>query len=234
MPRTPTLAEVLRASISGTLENVHTAIPGRVTSYNAATQQADIEPLIQAAYLDEEGERQVAKLPVVTGCPVAFPGGGGFTLIYPLQPGDTGLLIFSEASIDKWMSTGGNVDPDVDHRFALSDGIFVPGIRPFSSPRSTSGATGLAVGLDAGHQIQIDLTGIRLGATATEPLIKGTSFGTNVMAGFLAALAPLTGASSIPGVTDFVLAGAIQTFAVAMTTALVLYPTTLSTITKTQ
>lgn len=241
MSRSPTLAEVLRATVNGALESVHTAIPGRVTRYDASKQQADIEPLIQAAYEDEEGNRQVSKLPVVTNCPVHFPGGGGFTLIYPLSEGDTGLLVFSEASIDKWASGDGNVDPDIDHRHHLSDGIFIPGVRAFSNPRSDGPTNQMVVGQDGGNQMKIATTGIvlkapviSLGEDDVEPIIKGTSFGLTVITPFITALGPLLSASSIPGVIDAALAGAIQTFAGAVNTALAAYATTLSLISKTQ
>ena len=242
MSRNPTLAEVLRATVQGTLENVHTAIPGRVTRYDASKQQADIEPLVQAAYEDEEGNRQVSKLPVVSNCPVHFPGGGGFTLIYPLSAGDTGLLIFSEASIDKWASGDGNVDPDIDHRFHLSDGIFIPGVRAFSNPRSDGPSASLIVGMDGGNQVEVGLMGvtvkgpvIKLGNSATEPLIKGTLFGTSVMTPIIAACSALAAITSTPGLIDNALASALASIGSALGSALTTaYPLTLSLVSKTE
>lgn len=231
--RSPTLAEVLQTSIQTSLESVHTAIPAKVTRYNASLQQADVQPLIKQAYEDEFGERQVASLPVVSNCPVQFPGGGGFTLIYPLSEGDTGLLVFSQASLDKWLSTGGTVDPDIDHRHNLSDGIFIPGVNPFSSPRITTSPTNIVLGQDIGNQIHVGATGISLGAGATEPVIKGATFTLSVIGGLIAATTALGTATTAPGVIDAVLATAIQTYAAAAVTALNLITTSLSTIVKT-
>lgn len=142
MSRTPDLTEVIEAGIVSALADVHTAIPGLVTRYDAATQTADVQPLMRAPYIDETGIRRVVSIPVVTGCPVAFQGGGGFEVTFPVEPGDIGILLFSESSLDKWMSgRGGEVDPDIDARFSLSDGMFIPGIRPKGSPRPATGST---------------------------------------------------------------------------------------------
>src|SRR6266702_894931 len=104
MQRTPTLGEVIRDGIGSALESVHTAIPASVTKYDAATQKADVQPLVKMAYEDEDGNRQAVNLPVVTSCPVQFPGGAGLTIVFPIAVGDTGLLVFSEASLDKWLN----------------------------------------------------------------------------------------------------------------------------------
>jgi hypothetical protein len=153
MSRTPTMAEVLREAIAASLEDVHTAIPGRVTRYDVGKQQADVQPLIKVAYLDESGERVAALLPTVRNCPVMFPGGAGLTITYPIAAGDTGLLIFSEASLDKWLSgSGDEVEPDIDLRHHLTDGIFIPGVRPFGGggPRSTDPGSTICIGVDGG------------------------------------------------------------------------------------
>lgn len=147
------MAEMLSEVMAEAIEDVHTAIPARVTRYDGARQQADLQPLIKVAHLDEAGERVTATLPVVRNCPVQFPGGGGFTLIYPVAVGDTGLLIFSEASLDKWLSSGdggGEVDPDIDLRHHLTDGIFIPGIRPFGVARASTDNAAMLAGVDGG------------------------------------------------------------------------------------
>lgn len=247
--RSPTLSEVFQTAIDSALDSVHTAIPAKVTRYNASKQQADVQPLIKQAYEDEFGDRQVASLPVVTNCPVQFPGGGGFTLIYPLSEGDTGLLVFSQASIDKWLSTGGTVDPDIDHRHALTDGIFIPGVNPFSSPRSDGPSDKMIVGRDNNSvQIQIGPFAIKLGQNATDAVIKGTAFNTTVAS-------PLVVATGIMGTATGTASGAVgsattvpqlvsalgpwltafSTYLTAITTLFgTAFPLTLSTITKTQ
>jgi len=140
--RAPSLAEVIRRHIEQAADELHTCLPGVVTVWDAATQRADVKPLIRHAWLDEADARQVESLAVCTGVPVQFMAAGGFALTCPIStganglgPATTGTLFFSEASLDRWLSgTGAEVDPEIDHRHTLSDGIFVPGLNPFSAP----------------------------------------------------------------------------------------------------
>lgn len=163
MSRQPTLAEVIRAHVLSNLSELHVALPGRIESYDAATQQASVQPLIKSPITDEEGERQVERLPVIPGVPVQFPQGGGFRLTFPLAAGDTGLLLFSEVSLDVWLSEGGEVDPRDDRRHHLTDAIFIPGVRSFKTPLSDAHETKLSLGKEAGLQLFISDSKIQLG-----------------------------------------------------------------------
>jgi hypothetical protein len=61
-----------------------------------------------------------------------------------LNPGDTGMIQFSERSIDQWFAgvgEGGPVDPADDRIFDISDAIFVPGIRTAANAIVPKGAT---------------------------------------------------------------------------------------------
>lgn len=143
--RTPTLSELLRTAMSAKMTDVHTAIPAKVLSYDSTKQSVSVQPLIRRGYVDAAGERQVESLPVINGVPVSFPGSGNFSITWPLAEGDTGLLLFAEASIDKWKSYGGEVDPMDDRRFHLSDAVFVPGLRPFNSAIPSTGVHATAM-----------------------------------------------------------------------------------------
>jgi hypothetical protein len=131
------------------LAEVHVALPGRVVSYDSAKQSADVQPLIRQPFENEEGDRQVDSLPIVTHVPVVFPGAGPISMTWPIPAGTTGLLVFSEASLDKWLNEGGEVDPLDDRRHALTDGVFIPGLRPFSDPVPPAGVHGTAVVISA-------------------------------------------------------------------------------------
>lgn len=148
---TPTLAEVLTGAISSALRDVHTAIPGKVVRYDAAKQLADVQPLVHAAYADESGESVAVALPVVPNCPVQFSSGGGKAVTHPVAVGDKGLLVFSEASLDAWLARDGvDVDPGVDHRHNLTDGIFIPGVNPFGAPLAAVPSDAVGIGTPGG------------------------------------------------------------------------------------
>jgi hypothetical protein len=68
-------------------------------------------------------------LPVITDVPVVFPGAGDYSVTFPIAKGDTVLLIFAEGSLDQWLTKGGEVDPQDDRRFSLTDAIAIPSLR---------------------------------------------------------------------------------------------------------
>lgn len=167
MSSTPDFTTVLRARVAEALDSVHVAVPGVVVTYDSARQRADVQPAVKRGYVDEEGDRQVETLPVVTSCPVVFPGSGSFAITFPIAPGDEGLIVFASASLDRWLARGGVVDPEDDRRHHLTDGVFLPGLR--HGPLSPTAASPAAA-VVAAPQVQLG------GNTAVDAVLKGTSY----------------------------------------------------------
>lgn len=122
MAETPTLFDLLSASIDNKLKNVHVCLPGKIEKYHG-NQKADVKPLIM------DGSDA---LPVITNVPVVFPRSGGASLTFPVRKGDGVLLVFSERSLDVWLSKGGDVDPQDPRTHDLTDAIAIPGLIPLS------------------------------------------------------------------------------------------------------
>lgn len=123
------LSALIRQAMENRLAGVHTALPGEIRSYDAATQKASIKPLIKREYKDGDAE----SLPIINNCPVIQYAGGGGMLSFPIKKGDTGLIVFSERSLDAWLS-GGNkeVSPGDRRKHDLSDAIFISGLYSFN------------------------------------------------------------------------------------------------------
>jgi hypothetical protein len=148
-----------------------------VESYDSATQKISAQPLIKRGYTDETGERIAERLPIITGVPVVFPGGGGYRVTFPIAKGDTVLLIFSEASLDKWLAHGGDVDPNDDRRHTLSDAIAIPGLRDFAHALDSAPTDCATIGSDSGAVIEMRTADIRIGGgSGHEPTIKATTY----------------------------------------------------------
>lgn len=130
----PTEAELLRTVIESRLADVHTSIPGRVVSYDAATQTADIEIVILRAEQAESGATVHETYPVIPNVPVGWPSGGGYSLQFPLDPGDGVWLVFSESATSGWRETGEVSPPGDLDRFDISYPIALPCARPSSKP----------------------------------------------------------------------------------------------------
>lgn len=159
MPLEPTLAEVIRGAIDGKLIAVHTALPGRVKTYDRTKQVADIIPVIRGVIFTEDDEPVLEDLPVIPNVPVGWLRGGGYSLQFPLNPGDHVLLVFSEAATGQWRSTGQTSEPGDLRRHDLS--------YPFAIPCCAPDADALdAIGAD---EAVIDgPSTIRLGGTSAE------------------------------------------------------------------
>jgi len=128
------MTETLRSAMEGAQAEIWTAMPGIVQSYDPAVMTAVVQPAVQGRIVDERGVASDVDLPLLPDVPVVFPAGGGFTLTFPIKPGDECLVVFGSRCIDGWWQ-GGQVSPAPDQRMHdLSDGFALVG------PRSRAGA----------------------------------------------------------------------------------------------
>lgn len=130
MSSTPSFEKVLAMAIEARLFDVHTAIPGVVEAYDPGTESVTVRPALKRKY--EEGT--IVELPLIMNVPVTFPRGGKASITFPIKKGDSGLLIFSERSLDVWKAKGGVVDPADPRKFNMTDAFFVPGGYPKGKP----------------------------------------------------------------------------------------------------
>lgn len=134
--RTPELADIIRQAIEDRLADVHVMLPGRIDSYDASLQKADVEPLIKRVQQTVDGELD-EELPVIPGVPVVFPRAGGFKITMPVEPGDRCMLVFCERSIETYQTGQGRrgdtsslirqSDPGTFEMHNLSDPVAVMG-----------------------------------------------------------------------------------------------------------
>jgi hypothetical protein len=182
------LSDVALAATRQAIRECRVALPGSIQSYDAGTQKATVQPLLFDAWVDEDGERRSAALPPVTNVPVVFPGAGGFRLTFPVNPGDNCLLIFSDRSLDAWLSQGGLVDPLDPRMHDKTDGIALVGLRDFGHPLTGARGDAMTLGKDGGTQIHVESGHVRLGGQgATEPVVLGNAYKT-ALTTFLQAL----------------------------------------------
>lgn len=148
-PRTPTLAELLSAFRDGVFRDLRVALPGRVESFDAITGTADVQPMVREAVEGTDGAVSQVSLPVLTGVPIMFPGGGGLRITFPMAQGDFVWLHFGDRSIDAWLDQGSEGSPVDTRRHALSDAVAYPGIRPTNSPWQNVESGVITAGLDS-------------------------------------------------------------------------------------
>lgn len=105
--RQPSWADVIDGFITSRLRGVHTALPGTITSYDAATVTATIDLAVEL----EATAGAFQRVPPLEDVPVTTPGAW--------SNGDKCLVVFCEESFAKWFDTGSVEPPDVLARHGL-------------------------------------------------------------------------------------------------------------------
>lgn len=112
-------ASALKQEILSTL---HVALPGRVESYDPAARTAAIQPMLTS--------RSGLSLPLLRDVPVFLPSLNGAPA-FDISPGDFCLVIFADAAIDAWLTTGEESAPVSARSHDLSDAFAFVGFRPY-------------------------------------------------------------------------------------------------------
>ena len=134
---TPQLSELLRQALDAILSEIHTCLPGMIESYDKATGLAQVKPLLMKKVAGEAAPREMG---IISGVPVLQPRAGSAFVRLPVAAGSLCLLVFSERSLDAWLSRGGVVDPELNAKFHLNDAIAIPGLYPATEAPPANGA----------------------------------------------------------------------------------------------
>lgn len=214
--RTPTMAQAVAAILAQRLQEMHTALPGEVQSYDADKQTANVQPLVRVPVEQEDGSTVTEALPICANVPVIFPGAGGMRLTFPLKKGDGVLLVFAEAHLDAWQAKGGLQDPPLRRRFHVADAVAIPGLHPDTSKWTGASTSDATLGADGGPQVVFKTGEIHLGGSSTDPATEPVLLGltaTNALQQFTTttgtAIASAATALAAAGVAITAAAGAL-------------------------
>ena len=130
--------ESQRAALDGRQAEIWTALPGIVQSFDPVVMTVTVQPAVAGRVTDETGKTSSVNMPLLPDVPVVFPGGGGFTLTFPVASGDECLVVFASRCIDAWWQSGGIGEPMEPRMHDLSDGFALVGVR--SQPHRLSPA----------------------------------------------------------------------------------------------
>lgn len=164
MSTVPDEETILREIIDARAAEIHTALPAKVISYDAAKQTVDVQPMVKDVYHSVDGALLTRSFPVLPSVPVAFIRGGGYFLSVPLAAGDTGMLIFSELPIDRWRSTGQEAHPVNARRHGVGNAVFYPGVKPRAAALTDTGVSDhMVLGKEGGAQVHVESATVKLG-----------------------------------------------------------------------
>lgn len=188
------LPQVVRRALQSALADHHHALPGVVQAYNASTNLADVEVLVQHPVFDDDGRiEDYESLGVLVGVPVKMPRAGGFLISLPLAKGDTGELVFHSSAIGEWRQSGQKSKSKDISRHSIGWPTFRPDLfadaNPIASSDLSNRQAGIVIGKEGGDEqiliqsglVQIGKTGagfVALAASAATELGKiATSIG---------------------------------------------------------
>ena len=155
---TPTLAEFFRHALESRLIDFHTATIGKVQHYDSKKQTVDVVPQIKRM-IGAVSE----SLPIIPDVPVLFPRANSFFISIPIKPGDFVQVIFNERSIHAWLQDGREGEPDNDETHGFHGAVAIPGVYPLSQTLGDAHEEHLVIGKDAGPQIHVCDSYVRLG-----------------------------------------------------------------------
>lgn len=123
MSYTPTLEDLFDSLTDNILSTINTCMPAIVVDYDNSTQRAKVQPCFKRKYSTGE----VKNLPIIVNVPILFPRTENSFISFPIKKNDYVLLLFSQRSLDKFLSQGGIVAVDDPRKFDLTDAIALVG-----------------------------------------------------------------------------------------------------------
>jgi hypothetical protein len=162
--REPSDAELMRTATKAGLSAVWTSLPGKVVSYDPATKTAEVEVLVHDGNVP-------APFPDV---PVKFPRGGGYRLVWPINPGDEVTLLFYGLDPSRFRVTGEQSPANIRRRHGAYP-IALPGSESETLSDYEPSTEGLHLGKDDGTvEIVVGASQIKLGSpSASSGVAKG-------------------------------------------------------------
>lgn len=129
--RDTTLETGLQIIFRDFLAGLNTCFPAIVQTFDGKNKVS-----VQPAIMMRQTGGADTPLPVISDVPVVFFGGGGFKQTFPVNPGDSVLVVCAQRAIDNWKTQGGVVPAGNLRRMSASDAIAIPGLESFLAPAS--------------------------------------------------------------------------------------------------
>lgn len=117
------VVEQVQSLIKQEQNEMHTAIPGNIMSFDVETGRATVQPKGKLRVDDETyvDYPQLNDIPIVfPSCPTMSAG-----IAFPIMEGDSCLIIFCEQALDFWLESG---DTTSELRYSLTNAVAIPGL----------------------------------------------------------------------------------------------------------
>lgn len=133
MNQNDTLESLLHQYIGNSQNGMFTSMPARVVSSNNSQQMVDVQLLVNRANADDTYTQR----PPVLSVPLMYPASRTSQFSFPIEVGDTVLVVFGMRNIDRFKAGSTNAhDPLTFRKYDRQDAMAIPGLFPFSDARN--------------------------------------------------------------------------------------------------
>lgn len=150
------ISELQKVSFKEMMKGVSTSVPGHILTYDPAQQRAQVQIGIETVFTNGASDSE----PPIADVPVLFLGGTKYSLTHQIDPGDEGLIIFSQRCVDGWKQTGKIAVNPLSRFHSVHDAFFIPGFRPLPTKITGFANDGIRIqSRDGGHHVWIKSSG---------------------------------------------------------------------------
>jgi hypothetical protein len=115
------LVQEIENTAKAVVNDIHTALPGEVVSFDASKSLAVVQP--KGKFLTSDGTK--LDYPKISEVPVCYPYANGIGVAFPVKVGDSCIIIVSEVELDTWRS---GAESEAPLRFDLTSAMMIPGL----------------------------------------------------------------------------------------------------------
>jgi len=121
--KNPNFSDVVRKGVQEAIMDLDVCMPVEIKSYDKVKLQASVLPEFDIELSDGD----IIEPKEMKGIPVCFPMSSSSAIIFELKPGDKGVLVVSQRSLDSWKLgiTRSLIDSTY---FQAGDGFLIPGV----------------------------------------------------------------------------------------------------------
>lgn len=118
------LASLLQLEQLDTLDTLNCHQVGEIVSFDSSKQTAEVQIKMLRPFNGE-----LKKYPILLDCPCVILGGGKGRITFPIEKGDSCLVLFNDKDIDNWYASGQTMQPRTPRMHNFADAIALVGIR---------------------------------------------------------------------------------------------------------
>lgn len=128
--RAPSSEDTLNSMIHQNQALMFTGMPAVITGVNLDSMSVNVQPAINEMYSSGE----VEEFPEILSVPLIMPGSKKALVSFPVEVGDTVMLMFSQRSMDNFkLGNGRPTQPNDSRKHDMQDAVAIPGLFTFGN-----------------------------------------------------------------------------------------------------